>query len=106
MSKKLSKLLFTTALAGAAIAGGVAYLNKCKNTNDSMDEEFDDFEDDFDMDELTEEHTPSSREYVTIPKEGPSEEEPDTEETEAEKTASAFEEEATSSASETSESAE
>lgn len=70
MSKKAGKFLFGAALVGAAVAGGIAYLNKCKNEKDTFEDDFDEFQDDFE-DDLDEEESASSpsREYVTIPKE-------------------------------------
>lgn len=75
MSKKAGKFLFGAALVGAAVAGGIAYLNKCKNEKDTFEDDFDEFQDDFE-DDLDEEESASSpsREYVTIPKEGAQEE--------------------------------
>ncbi len=72
MAKKFGKFLLSAALTGAAIAGGIAYLNKLQKEEDP-DDDFDDFQDDFDEDLDDEEATaPASREYVTIPTESAS----------------------------------
>lgn len=99
MSKRASKLFFGAALVGAAVAGGIAYLNKCKKENDSLDDDFDDFQDDFEDEDLEEEEgTPvsSSREYVTIPTEEKSEEEAENEPEETDEESTVSEETVTS----------
>lgn len=70
MAKKNRKFLLGAAVIGVAIAGGIYYLNKCKQQDDTWEDDFEDFEDDFE-DDLDEEDdvTPVAREYVTIPKE-------------------------------------
>lgn len=70
MTKKNRKFLLGAAVIGIAIAGGIYYLNKCKQQDDTWEDDFEDFEDDFE-DDLDEEDdvTPVAREYVTIPKE-------------------------------------
>lgn len=69
MAKKNRKFLLGAAVIGVAIAGGIYYLNKCKQQDDTWEDDFEDFEDDFE-DDLDEEDdvTPVAREYVTIPK--------------------------------------
>lgn len=73
-NKKWGKLLAFTALAGAAIAGTLAYL-KCKKDSEYFDDDFDDFDDDLDDDEdfdfplpteNDESFHPVQREYVSI----------------------------------------
>lgn len=70
MAKNVGKFLLGTAVVGIAIAGGIAYLNKCKETDDTWDDDFEDFDDDFeeDLDDDDSNQT-VTREYVTIPKE-------------------------------------
>jgi hypothetical protein len=77
MAKKLGKALLFTALAGAAVAGGMAIYNKYKASTDDFDDDFldfddedDDLDDDFDDDFLD---NRSEREYVSIPRENKSE---------------------------------
>ncbi|MBQ3546339.1 MAG: hypothetical protein IJA34_15350 [Lachnospiraceae bacterium] len=78
MAKKLGKALLFTALAGAAVAGGIAIYNKYKASTDDFDDDFldfddedDDFDDDFDNDFLD---NKNEREYVSIPRDDKSEE--------------------------------
>lgn len=82
MAKNWGKFLLAGAVIGAAVAGGIAYLNKLNAENDDWDEDFDDFDefdDDFDED-LDEEKAataePADRSYVTIPNEPVAEEAP------------------------------
>lgn len=70
-SKKLGKLLAFTAIAGAAVAAGIAYF-KHKNNSEFFDEDFDDLDDDFDDEDFdfplstNEEDSSVKREYVSI----------------------------------------
>ena len=52
MAKKFGKFLLGTAVIGAAVAGGIAYINKYKKDMEKLDDDFDDFEDEFDDDDL------------------------------------------------------
>ena len=79
MAKKLGKALLFTALAGAAVAGGMAIYNKYKASTDDFDDDFldfddedDDLDDDFDDDFLDDKN---EREYVTIPRDDKAENE-------------------------------
>lgn len=69
MAKKFDSFLLWTALACAAIAGGIVYFSKRKNKNKTCCSHSEEFTDDFA--EISEEHstqTAREREYVTIPK--------------------------------------
>lgn len=68
MAGKLNKILLGGAVIGAALAGGAAYFLTKKEKEASTDE-------DFTAEEATEGDTPITREYVTIPKERPCQEE-------------------------------
>jgi hypothetical protein len=70
-NKKFGKLLAFAAITGAAIAAGIAYFNRKKESED-WDDELDDFDDDFDDEDfdfpIPDEHEESSvkREYVSL----------------------------------------
>ncbi len=68
-NKNINKLLAFTAIAGAAIAAGIAYF-KHKNS-ESFDDDFDDFDDDYESEDFdfplpTEDKPAIKREYVSI----------------------------------------
>lgn len=66
MAKKLGKALVFTALASAAVAGGIALYNKYKSSSDDFDDDFFDFDDeDDDFDNIQNDSV--EREYVSIP---------------------------------------
>lgn len=50
-NKKFSKFLAFAAIAGTAIAAGIAYF-KHKNNSEYLDDDLDDFDDDFDDDDF------------------------------------------------------
>lgn len=72
MAKKFGKFLLGTAVVGAAVAGGIAYINKYKKDMEKLDDDFDDFEDEFDDDDLyfddedKTEGEDTKREYVPL----------------------------------------
>lgn len=83
MAKKFGKFLLGTAAIGAAVAGGIAYINKYKKDMEKLDDDFEDFEDEFDDDDLyfddddKEETDEQTREYVPLHRqEEPAEETP------------------------------
>ena len=43
MAKKNRKFLLGAAVIGVAIAGGIYYLNKCKQQDDTWEDDFEDF---------------------------------------------------------------
>ncbi|WP_230399727.1 hypothetical protein [Novisyntrophococcus fermenticellae] len=59
MSKKVGRAIAGLACIGAAAGAVIAYLNIVKNDRKSLDEDFDDFSDEFEKTE---------RSYTTIPK--------------------------------------
>lgn len=71
--KNFWKILACCAIAGAAIAIGIAYFTKYRSFQKSLEEDFDDFEDDFDEEEPIFEKEDNQaednrkREYVSIP---------------------------------------
>lgn len=78
MSKKqFGKFLATTALISATVVGCVVYLTKYKDFQKSLDDDFNDFEEDpepsFPNQEETASHKDETvkREYVSIPLETP-----------------------------------
>lgn len=70
-NKKLGKFLAFTAIAGAAIAAGVAYF-KHKNNTEFFDDDLDDLDDDFDDEDFDfpltteDENNTVKREYVSL----------------------------------------
>ncbi len=76
MSKKhFGKFLTVTVIAGAAVAGCIAYFTKYRDFRKSLDEDFNDFEDEASENDKTEkpEPVPIKREYVSIPLDTPEE---------------------------------
>lgn len=78
MSKKqFGKFLATTALISAAVAGCVIYFTKYKDFQKSLDEDFNDFEEEpeasFEDEDVPSKHKDETmkREYVSIPLEAP-----------------------------------
>lgn len=73
MAAKWKKILLGTTLAGAAVAGGLAYFLSRKEKENSWEDDLEDFDDNLnfheDDDEEGEDAAPVSREYVTIPTE-------------------------------------
>ena len=73
MAAKWKKILLGTTLAGAAVAGGLAYFLSRKEKENSWEDDLEDFDDNLnfheDDDEESEDAAPVSREYVTIPTE-------------------------------------
>lgn len=71
MAGKLSKVLLGGAVIGAAVAGGLAYFLTKKEKENSWDEDLEDFDDNLTSEDEddTEDDTPVTREYVTIPTE-------------------------------------
>ena len=73
MAAKWKKILLGTTLAGAAVAGGLAYFLSRKEKENSWEDDLEDFDDNLnfheDDDEEGEDTAPVSREYVTIPTE-------------------------------------
>ena len=71
MAAKWKKILLGTTLAGAAVAGGLAYFLSRKEKENSWEDDLEDFDDNLnfheDDDEEGEDAAPVSREYVTIP---------------------------------------
>ncbi|WP_099468683.1 hypothetical protein [Konateibacter massiliensis] len=67
-NKKIGKLLAFTAIAGAAIAAGIAYF-KHKSNSEFYDDDFDDLDDDFDDDEDFDFPLPAENEEKTIKRE-------------------------------------
>lgn len=68
MAGKFSKIFVGTAIAGAAVAGGLAYFLKKKEKENSLNEDLENFDDHMNSEpEEEEEDSPISREYVTIP---------------------------------------
>ncbi len=70
MAGKFSKVFVGAAIAGAAVAGGLAYFLKKKEKENSLDEDLENFDDHMTSEpeeEEEEEDSPISREYVTIP---------------------------------------
>jgi len=68
---KWSKILVGTAVIGSAVAGGIAYFNKYKKSDEYSDDDFDDFDDDFDKDTHFDEvvtFQKPEREYVSLTK--------------------------------------
>ena len=72
MAGKINKLLVGGVVAAAAVAGGLAWFLNKKEKDNSWDDDMTDFDDD--LTENEEDDTPVSREYVTIPKEPPHQE--------------------------------
>lgn len=70
-NKKLGKFLAFTAIAGAAIAAGIAYF-KHKNDSEYFDEDLDDLDEDFDDEDFDfpltteDENNAAKREYVSL----------------------------------------
>lgn len=92
MAGKINKLLLGGAVAAAAVAGGLAWFLNKKEKDNSWDNDMEDFDDD--LTENEEEDTPVTREYVTIPKEHPHQEEAAAQETSEEETSEEETEEA------------
>ena len=77
---KLKKLIVCCVILGIAIAGGILYFNKHRNSKKSLEKDFHDFKDAFDEAKEQKEEKPQSqkkktlkREYVSIPYEPSSE---------------------------------
>lgn len=73
MAGKMNKLIVGGAVAVAAVAGGLAWFLNKKEKENSWDDNMEDFDDELESKE--EDDTPVTREYVTIPKEPPHQEE-------------------------------
>ena len=90
-NNKWGKRLLGLVAVGAAVGGVIAYLNKKNDCCNSEDEFSDDFEnEDFDLDEDLKEAT--SREYVSLTPDTPSETESDEEDVQTEEESASDEE--------------
>ncbi len=78
---KLVKIIACCVILGIAIAGGILYFTKRRNSQKSLEKDFHDFEDEFDeteditkqKEEKTQKKKILKREYVSIPYEPSSE---------------------------------
>lgn len=95
-NKKLGKFLAFTAIAGAAVAAGIAYF-KHKNNTEFFDEDLDDLDEDFDDEDFDfpltteDENNTVKREYVSLNLDKETDDSTDSSETKEEDVASVSE---------------